>query len=241
MSVSKWLGSRRTTYASFGTPSGTNFGVTTTNTCADWTSNAAGQMGAMAQTQYAYSSMGTGDRACNNTGHLLCVETGRNVTVAARPNTGKLAFSTKSSWTPGAGLADADARCGSEAASAGLSGTFLAALATTTQSIADRFPSGQVYRRVDDVRILRTAGAFTTGWFDIPLELDQLGAVRNSDVWSGATRFDAVPSAAENCNDWMDSSATSSGKMHFTTRTDVRTPAKSMGCNTAVALFCFEQ
>jgi hypothetical protein len=219
---------------------GTDYGVTFANLCTNWSDNAAGLMGGMSQTQYASTSMNASNRACSTQGHILCVETGRNITVEARPNTGKLAFSTKNNWVPGGGLASADAFCASEAASAGLSGTFLAALATTTEPVSARFDVSATYRRVDGVRLLRSVGFFNADWLDVPPELDQFGANVNNDFWLGAERFNQTPTAAENCNDWTDSSATGAGKMHFTTRTDVRTPAKTYPCTSAVSLLCLE-
>ena len=220
---------------------GTDYGVTFANLCTDWTDNAAGVMGGMSQTQYASSSMNAGNRACSTQGHILCVETGRNITVEARPNTGKLSFATKNNWTPGGGRDSADAFCASEAASAGLSGTFLAAVATTTESIADRFDPLATYRRVDGVRLLRAPGFFSADWLDVPPELDQFGATISADFWTGAERFNQTPTAAENCNNWTDATATGNGKMHFTTRTDVRTPAKTYPCTSAVPVLCLEQ
>ena len=45
-----------------------------------------------------------------------------------------------------AGRDAADALCASEAVAAGQAGTFLATLATTTESIASRFPPGSTWR-----------------------------------------------------------------------------------------------
>ena len=220
---------------------GTSYGVTSTTLCTDWTDNAAGSMGGIAQTQYASSSVYAASRACSTQGHILCVETGRNETVQARPNTGKLAFSTKNAWTPGGGRDSADAFCASEAAAAGLSGTFLAAIATTTESIASRFTPGNTYRRVDGVRLVRAPGLFDVTWLDVPPELDQFGSLIGADFWSGIDRFNQTAVPADNCNDWTDSSATLSGKMHFTTRTDVSSPTKADPCSSAVSLLCLEE
>jgi hypothetical protein len=49
-----------------------------------------------------------------------------------------------------------------------------------------------------------------------------------------------VPTAAENCNDWTIGDASQDGHMHLTTRTDVRSPAKTYPCDSGVALLCLE-
>jgi len=220
---------------------GTNWGLTSASLCTNWTTNLVGQMGAMANTEYASSSIGAGDRACSTMGHLLCVETGRIITVATRPDTGKQAFSTKIPWVPGGGRASADAHCASEAAAAGLTGDFLAAVATTTESIESRFTAGDIYRRIDGVRLLRGAGILAADWLDVPPEADQYGERVDRDLWTGVTRFNELPNAADNCSDWTVATVAQSGMMHFTTRTDVRSPTKTDLCSAAVSLLCLER
>lgn len=220
---------------------GTNWGATTTaNLCTDWTDNTAAVMGGVSQTQYASSSLNGSARACTMQAHLLCVETGRDIQVATRPNTGKLMFSTKNGWTPGGGRDSADAFCQSQAAAAGLPGTFLAGVATSTESIASRFAPDSIYRRVDDVRLLRTAGLFSVAWLDVPPEIDEFGALVSNDLWTGVDKFSQVALPAENCNDWTNTDPMVNGKMHYTTRTDVSSPTKADPCDSAVALLCFE-
>ncbi len=221
---------------------GTSGGATSASRCLDWTTNAGAENGAMIQSVYGSDSMFASNRACSSQGHLLCVEIGRAVPVTIHPDTGRLAFMAKTGWTPGGGRADADAHCASEAAAAGLSGTFLAAVATTTESIASRFATDAIYRRVDGVRLLRSPGMFVSDWLDASPELDQLGASVSSDVWTGANRFNQVAaSGADNCNDWTDGTSALDGIQHWSTSTDLRSPAKKDPCDLAVALLCLER
>jgi len=220
---------------------GTNFGSTTANLCLDWTSNAGVDTGTVSEPKYGFDSAGGYGGACSSQAHLLCAEIGRVVQIKLRPDTGRVAFMTKTNWIPGGGRASADALCTSEAAAAGLTGTFLAAIATTTESIASRFPIGEVYRRVDGVRLLRSPGMLAADWLDVPPQLDQLGDVVRSDFWSGASRLSAASaSPADNCNDWMDGTGTINGIMHWTTNTDLRSPAKADPCDNAIPVLCLE-
>jgi len=220
---------------------GTSFGTTTVNHCQDWTSNAGNQNGTTNEVKYGSDSLGGGTRACTFPGHLLCTEIDRVVPVATRPDTGRMAFMSTTDWTPGGGRASADAHCASEAANAGLTGNFLAALATTTESLASRFPATEIYRRVDGVRLLRGPGMFTGEWLDVPPELDQFGAVVGNDFWTGTTNWNALPPAADTCNDWTDNTALVSGYLHWTTNTDLRSPAKTEPCDQAFPVLCVDR
>jgi hypothetical protein len=219
---------------------GTNFGTPTTNNCVNWTSNLGTDLGGASTSELAAESVGAYSEDCSTSAHLLCIEMGRTVTADLHPDTGKLAFATTSKWASGGGRASADQVCANEATAAGFSGTFLAALATTTESIASRFTPGQIYKRVDGVRLLHAGDLFTADYFDVPPELDRFGGVVDDDLWSGAERLGVLPAAADNCNDWSDSSAVVQGIMQATRRTDQRTPEKNESCNSAVALVCLE-
>ena len=170
----------------------------------------------------------------------MCVEIGRVQPVITRPDTGKRAFATTNSWQPGGGRDSADAHCASEASLAGLTGTFLAAMATTTETIASRFPADAIYRRTDGVRLLRAAGLWSGDWLDVPPQIDQFGDLIGADYWTGTSRFDALPQAADNCNDWTSTSDTLGGLMHLTSNSDLREPWKTDPCTSKVPLLCLE-
>lgn len=220
---------------------GTDWGASATKHCLDWTSNLGTEDGFATRSEFAGAVVGGWNHNCSIQARLLCVEIGRDVPVAIAPAPGKLAFSSTDDWLPGGGRADADAHCATSASQAGLTGTFLAAVATTTESIAERFPAGAIYRRVDGVRLLHTAGALAVDWLDVPPELDQHGDWIYNDVWTGAVRFDARATPAQNCNDWTVGDDTLDGEMHFTTRTDVRSPTKTEPCSIQVPILCLEK
>jgi len=126
-------------------------------------------------------------------------------------------------------------------ATAGLNGTFLAAMATTTESIESRFTPGQVYRRLDGVRLLRGPGIFSTDYLDVPPDLDSLVGQVSNDYWTGILRWNVPATATQNCSDWSDGSATADGEMHHTANTDLRSSAKREPCSTPLPVLCLEQ
>lgn len=219
---------------------GTDFGVKTTDLCADWTTADNQLDGSISDGKFAFDLFSSRKLGCGNEVRLLCVEIGRVQPVMTRPDTGKLAFATTDGWKPGGGRTSADAHCAAEATLAGLSGTFLAAVGTTTESIASRFKPDAIYRRTDGVRLLRDAGLWAASFYDVPPQVDQFGDLVSNDYWTGVNRFDALAQASDNCNDWTDNSDTLGGYMHWTTNSDLRSAWKTDPCDTVVPLLCLE-
>ena len=221
---------------------GTAGGTAAPKHCLDWTSNLATEGGAGTLSQFASAAMDGGSMACDQQRHLLCVETGRTVPVLIHPDLeSPLAFATRALWTPGGGRASADAVCAADAASAGLPGTFLATVATSTESIASRFAPGAVYRRIDGVRLLRDPGLFTTDYLDVPPDRDPIGGLVSNDYWTGVLRWNTPAQLTSNCSDWTDGGATVDGEMHYTAFTDLRSSAKREPCATPLPLLCLQR
>lgn len=221
---------------------GTAGGIAAASHCLDWTSNLATDDGTGTLSQFAGAAMGSWAMGCDQQRHLLCVETGRHVPVAIHPDPeSPLAFSTRTLWTPGGGRESADAVCAADATSAGLTGTFLAAVATSTESIEARFPAGATYRRIDGVRLLRSPGLFVADFLDAPPDVDALGATVENDYWTGVKRWNVTADLNDNCSDWTDASGTITGEMHHTAYTDLRTSAKRDPCSTPLPVLCLQK
>ena len=221
---------------------GTSGGTASTELCADWTSNLATDTGTVTRSEYAAALLNGSTGDCDSAAHLMCVETGRNVPLAIHPDPqAHLAFVSKTEWIPGQGRSSADAVCIADAAAAGLSGDFLAGVATTTESIESRFAPGLIFRRVDGVRLLRGAGIFATDYLDVPPELDSLGGHIDNDFWTGTLRWNAPAELTQNCGDWSTGDAGTTAEMHETSNTDLRTSAKRDPCSTSIPVLCFEQ
>jgi hypothetical protein len=97
----------------------------------------------------------------------------------------------------------ADAKCQSEAIAAGLGGTFLALLATSTASASSRYDATAApWVRLDGIPIATTAAEFLTNQPSIPLNLTTAGKYLGFAflAWTGADNPQLV--ATSSCNDW---------------------------------------
>lgn len=99
------------------------------------------------------------------------------------------------------GIAGADDKCATAATSAGLGGTWMAVLSTTTALIADRVPRGSPVVDLNGATLASDAQILLGGGPDSPLGVDENGtAVAAADVWTGSlTGGDA---SGQDCNEW---------------------------------------
>jgi hypothetical protein len=221
---------------------GSEAGACTGLTCMDWAS--ADPMLDVSSSASSWGSIfatGSGTNTCDQVQHLICVETGRNVPVAPKPDTGRVAFLSTNLYVPGGGLAAADALCASDASDAGQPGTFLAALATTTTAIADRFTPGQVWRRTDAIRLAPPGELFDTDFLDVTVELDINGGLQLVDYWTGSARWNTVADPSENCSDWTTSDMTVDAIAGWTGSTDMTGGGKHEDCDVGLRLLCLEE
>src|SRR5213079_1746563 len=92
----------------------------------------------------------------------LCLELGHAVAVAPVVAV-NLRVAFVSNPTGAVGTAGLDAECQAEANAAALPGSYLAAVATTTGSIASRFALTTGWRRVDGTQVSASAAAMFDG------------------------------------------------------------------------------
>jgi hypothetical protein len=193
-----------------------------TNTCSDWTvadPNGSVRAGnpfagySAWQAFYTVPCSGNGD-----TFRLYCLQNTQNVAVAAPQAQGRLAFITRpilnSGWAPSGGLAGADAKCQSDATSAGLPGTYLALLSTSTASAASRFDlTGAPWVRPDGVQVFAQASDLNSFTLASPIVLsaDRLSYFGNYYVWNGSTTTTTVGTSASTCGDWTSHTAPDAG------------------------------
>jgi hypothetical protein len=151
-------------------------------------------------------SFANGGQVCTMMAHLACFEIGRSIPVSppSLPISGRLAFVSGPRTT--AGVPALDAMCGAEATAAGLSGTYRAAVATTTTTIASRFTldSRSVQRR-DGTLVAATASAFLSAT-DLISFVNQRadGSYTASKIWTGTGDPISVGSASDTCTSWTD-------------------------------------
>ncbi|HTJ44209.1 MAG TPA: InlB B-repeat-containing protein [Kofleriaceae bacterium] len=184
-------------------------------TCSNWTSSAAGSSaggystaGSSMFTIYTYPS-------CTGGAHLYCFQTDKSAPLPVPHPQGRLSFVSNAAWIPGGGLASADALCQSDATAAGKSGTFLAALATSSASAASRFDlGGAPWVRADGPALAATAASLLTGtYLDVAFDVNAAGnfSFGNYGVWNGSTSFASAGTKSTTCNDWTDGTAGANG------------------------------
>lgn len=175
------------------------------STCADWTSDVddgkyilVGSAGANSSQLTSYG----GDK-CGQGSALLCFGIDRTAFVAADPLPGGRAFVTEATWTPGGGIATADALCQKEATDAGLTGTFKALLSPTGASAASRFAGTDPWYRMDGLALAPTASAFfSNSSLDVAPNMTAKGAYSTGFHWGGGENPTAIGTDALNCKDW---------------------------------------
>ena len=179
-------------------------GVLTGTTCGDYTSTSgmiatgttAGQSG-------MFSTFG--GNSCNTPTRMYCLGIDRAaVAQIVPPPAQRRVFVTTAPWTPGGGLASADALCQSEASGAGLPGTYRALLATKTASAASRFnASGPPWGRVDGALLASTGPAtFGGSFWDTSPGVSANGSqiFGNFAVWGGAANPTVIGTAGSTCS-----------------------------------------
>ena len=218
-------------------------------TCQDWTSGATADAGLVSSASMPVNPDATGggetlniSTTCNTSLSLICVGIGHSAPVAIAPVTGRIAFISDGGFTPSGGPSAADAICASEATAAGLPGTYLAALGTSTATAASRFDTSAgsaPWRRVDGAQLTATSADLFDAGVEVAetfLTTDSTGvAQENRGGWSDAT--------TPNCLDWTSSSAGDSGEFGVTDSAlhSVRAAFGMFSCNASLSVVCLQE
>lgn len=168
------------------------------DTCMEWTSTAtSATYGDLHHGGSRFTAQGS--ESCDTPNRLLCVEVGRVVPVVVAAGSGPFAFVTSGVWASGAGRASADAACQTDAQQAGLPGSYLAALPTSTETTAARFDlDGAPWTRPDGVALAPTAEQlFTSDYLSSFPNRTADGQPIDVATWAG----DPL-SLADWCTDW---------------------------------------
>jgi hypothetical protein len=189
-------------------------------TCGDWTQTSGSQQ------HYGLLSGGTagwenwGTQSCSTPAHLYCLQTSYTTPVTVTPAVGRKMFISAHSFNTSTGLAGADAVCAGDATAAGLSGTYLALLATDTTSAISRFDTtGTPWVRVDGIPVVATAADMATYSLIAPACLDSKGNYETyGGAISGSTSASTPGTDAQTCVNWTTS--TTSVIQALLTRTD---------------------
>ena len=186
--------------------------------CSDWTSasfSVTTSAGFSDATSYEVASGAI--RYCGDSHRLLCLAYDNNAVVTVPAVNARRAFMTDGTWVPGGGLSSADSTCQAEASAAGLPGTYLALLPTSTASAISRFATGAgtlPWARLDNTLLAPTAAALASASTTF-LDASPNGNAANTQWWAaqpvwggGVSTLTDVAMAADTCNDWTSSSST---------------------------------
>jgi hypothetical protein len=167
--------------------------------------------------------------------------------VPVRPSPSRFAFETPQSFTmDGGGISSADAFCQQHAVAAGLPGTYLALLATTSASAASRFSTdGGPWVRVDNAALMPTADAFltiTSGALQAALNLTPDGGSYGSGfgVWTGAVDPTQLATTTS-CQDWTASNTANSSVIGADPFLHAWFHQNTVACTSFARLYCLQQ
>lgn len=238
---------RNTTFDDLGVATGTNDVGTVVRNCSDFMSTTGVMtIGESMSTARSWTFWGSSDFGgmCNNKFHIYCFGVERSKALDPPPRqTGRLAFLSAGRFSAGNGIGPADMICATEAMMAGKSGTFKAAIATSTASAGSRFdPSGPQWVRVDGIP-LGPAGTFPLDELSAPLNQMLNGDYVEAAVAVGAYTSMQKPPTALDCNDWT-STVMTAQFMPWNAASIRRSYSNFQGtfnCPGNQQVYCFEQ
>ena len=173
------------------------------------------------------------------------------------PIPARKAFLSRAAVTGDSGVAGFDAVCSSEAAAAGLPGTYLALVATLEASAASRFDlTGPPWARVDGVVVTAKAADLATPSLIAPIDVTADGAYSTAgQAWTGAFapgqpgQAGGAAAVETTCGDWTGTTANPMGSLGVPALT--QTPGQQFAanffhafespCSLPAALYCLQQ
>jgi hypothetical protein len=182
------------------------------------------------------------DSSCSSNAHLYCfgIDDAVDLPLLLEP-TERRAFVTSVPMAATAGVAAFDEQCQSDADTAGLPGTFLALVATSSAAATDRFDlDGAPWSMVNDVQVVESAAdlAQTDPVLRAPIWRDAFGMAEPGGVFTGSLAPGALDDL-QNCGDWGD--ATGSAIMGFRVRAAAWWNATTAGCSESRGIYCLQE
>ena len=177
--------------------------------CSDYTTTGTVGVGLASSTSFDWLDHAGNSVQCNSAQRIYCFGLGIDRPLVVQPEVGRHAFVTVSNYVVDAGgIATADALCNTEAQAAGISGSFLAVLATSTKSALSRFnylgTGLTTWVRLDGIPVSTTPLAFAAGAIVAPINLTSARTyIASTLVTTGAGSL-STPSnlATDDCADW---------------------------------------
>jgi hypothetical protein len=175
---------------------------------------------------------------CTTSMRLYCFGVDHLTALPALPVTGKRMFVSKPTML-NVGLSTLDAACNSEATIAGLTGTFVALLATTTQDALTHAGGLQAnpWVRLDGVEVTKDFMQFSA-----PPALGTGDSYLNIDVATGAMASNTLATAGSgNCTNWSGSGTYTDYGQSTHSWAKAFNAGNMMNCGSAQAVYCVEK
>lgn len=208
--------------------------------CEDWTitEKVSATIGEPGATFSAWTSDGSLNCAEAQSLGVYCFGVDLSVPVEFVPQEGRHAFVTATLFDGSVGLATFDEACATEATGAGLEGSYLALVATSTQSALSRFDtSGPPWVNALGVPLANTAAALSVlAHLEAPPSLTAVGEPVTGDYWVGSALPTTVGTST--CTDWT---GEGSGRVYDTEYTSDWFNDTTTSCTGLRRVLCFEE
>jgi hypothetical protein len=220
-------------------------GTATGTLCLDW-STTIGAGVAAGRNRFSGRQWTNGStNSCAGASPIYCFGVDRQGAAYTPASTNRKAFLSNSLFNPSTGLAAADALCQADATAAGLSGTFLAMLATATASAQSRFNLlGAPWVRVDEVVMAPTPlQFFTSPYWAAGMNMFAGGgiAVSNSAAFSGASTPSIAGTFGSTCTDWTVNTGVAFGGNTDDANVSVGFGGLTLSCAMPRPVYCLQQ
>ncbi|MEZ4326305.1 MAG: hypothetical protein R3B40_13880 [Polyangiales bacterium] len=215
------------------------------NSCADWSGTTGQVMGGFADATDRQWGSGFGT-FCSRRGRLVCLGVDYDEALTALPeppSTARRVFSTAVAATA-TSRGHLDAACQTAADGAGLSGTFLALVSSTSGAAADFFVSdGGPWFRSDGVRAISDPAAFLAGGLpDAPLGQSVVDPTYTTRaIFGGAVDWTATSAPGEDCGFDFDSGVSIARGWSWRSSRNLFSSPFGTTCDSPLAIICLQQ
>lgn len=208
--------------------------------CEDWTitEKVSATIGEPGATFSAWTSDGSLNCAEAQSLGVYCFGVDLSVPVAFEPQEGRHAFVTATLFDGSVGFDAFDEACATEATGAGLEGSYLAVVSTSTQSALSRFDtSGPPWVNTLGVPLASTAAALSVlAHLEAPPSFTAVGEPVTGDYWVGSALPTTVGTST--CTDWT---GEGSGRVYDTEYTSDWFNDTTTSCTGLRRVLCFEE
>lgn len=183
------------------------------DTCGDYASTSGViQFGIVDAQGRAWTEMSSA--SCGDSYRLYCVGVSFATPVSVTPPASARTVFVSRKIDPALGTTDFTAKCNADAASNAIGGTFVAGVATGTQSITSLVPTDRPFVRPDGVVVFEPA----FGKNQAPVALDAGKRILDASIATGGTGFDVPAAAGESCANWSSHDASAKLRIGWSLR-----------------------